>query len=146
VTTMHMRHFLKRIEHEHLHEAIQQAEKGTSGTIVVFISGQPAPDALAVAQEEFRRRGLETATRKNSLLIFLAPKSQTFAVIGGTALHEKVGQAWWDALAALLSQHFRAGDYLGGLTAAIHRAGLALRHHFPAADIDRMDEHDIIDG
>ena len=121
------------MEHDRVHQAIQSAEEGTSGDIVLFISHRNAEDPLAAANHEFRKLRLETATDKNSLLIFLAPKSQKFAVVGGTALHEKVGQAWWDDLIALLTRHFKEGRYTDGLVAAIEQAGRALKTHFPAS-------------
>jgi uncharacterized membrane protein len=98
-----------------------------------------------VANHEFCKLRLETATDKNSLLIFLAPKTQTFAVVGGTALHEKVGQAWWDDLIALLTRHFKEGRYTDGLVAAIEQAGHALKSHFPATATDRTGQKDIVE-
>ncbi len=105
---MKMKHFLTALEHERIHRAIRSAEEGTSGDIVLFISHRRVQDPLAAADHEFRRLRLETAANKDGLLIFLAPKSQKFAVVGGTALHEKVGQVWWDELVALLADHFKA--------------------------------------
>ena len=102
-------------------------------------------DPLAAANHEFRKLRLETATDKNSLLLFLAPRTQTFAVVGGTALHEKVGQAWWDDLIALLTRHFKEGRYTDGLVAVIERAGDALRTHFPATAPDRTGQRDIVE-
>jgi uncharacterized membrane protein len=142
---MRLRHFLKRIDHEQLHEAIAHAEKGTTGDIVVYISSKPVPDALAAANEEFRRLELETIKAKNNLLIFLAPKSQTFAVIGGTALHEKVGQVWWDKLVAHMAHYFKAGDYMGGLLEGVRHAGQVMRRHFPANGATHARQHDVIE-
>ena len=76
---------------------------------------------------------------------FSRPKSQTFAVVGGKALHERVGQAWWDDLVKLLRQHFRVGAYTDGLVEAIDRAGEALRRHFPAGEVDRNGQSDIVE-
>ena len=142
---MNVKHFLSALEHDRVHRAIRSAEEGTSGDIVLFISHRKAEDPLAVAKHEFRKLRLETATDKNSLLIFLAPKSQKFAVVGGTALHEKVGQAWWDELVALLTRHFKESRYTDGLVATIEQAGRALKTHFPASAPDRTGERDIVE-
>lgn len=142
---MRVKHFLSRLEHDRVHQAIRAAEEGTSGDIVVFITRKRVPDALAAAHAEFRQLRLEAAAEKNSLLIFLAPKSQTFAVVGGATLHEKVEQPWWDELVALLGRHFKAGDFTGGLATAIEHAGQELRRHFPAGAVDRAGQHDIIE-
>ena len=142
---MKTRHFLNELEHARVHEAIRQAETGTSADIVVCITHKAVPDALAEAQAVFTLRHLQKAVDDNSLLIFLAPKSQTFAVVGGKALHQRVGQAWWDELARLLRQHFRIGAYTDGLVEAIELAGEALQRHFPADNVDRTGQSDIVD-
>src|SRR5258708_5098535 len=142
---MKVRHFLSALEHDRVHQAIRSAEEGTSGDIVLFISRQHIEDPLTAAKHEFRKLHLETATDKNSLLIFLAPKSQKFAVVGGTALHEKVGDAWWHELIALLTRHFKEGHYTDGLVLAIEQAGRALKIHFPANTTDRTGQSDIVE-
>jgi len=142
---MKVKHFLSALEHKRVHQAIRSAEEGTSGNIVLFISHRHVEDPLAAAEDEFRKLRLEIATAQNSLLIFLAPKSQKFAVVGGTALHAKVGQAWWHELTALLTRHFKESRYTDGLVAAIEQAGQALKIHFPASAADRTGEHDIVE-
>ena len=142
---MKPKHFLKHVEHDRILRAIHAAEQGTSGDIVLYITHQHIDDALLAANAEFQRLKLDAATVRNSLLIFVAPESQTFAVVGGPALHDKVGQTWWNELVALLRAHFNAGDFTGGLIAAINRAGDAMRKHFPAQSVDRTGQHDIIE-
>jgi uncharacterized membrane protein len=142
---MKVKHFLNSVEHERVHRAIRSAENGTSGDIVVYITHRSVKDPLAAANEEFGKLRLETAAEKNSLLIFLAPKTQRFAVVGGTALHEKVGQAWWDELVALLTRHFKKSRYTDGLVATIEEAGRALKKHFPAQNPDRTGQKDIVE-
>jgi uncharacterized membrane protein len=141
---MKVKHFLNSVEHNRVHRAIQSAEKGASGNIVVFISHRNVEDPLAAANHEFRKLRLETA-RDNSLLIFLAPQSQKFAVVGGAALHKKVGQTWWDELVALLTRHFKESRYTDGLVATIEQAGHALKTHFPSSAPDRTGQRDIVE-
>ena len=76
----------------------------------------------------------------------LAPNAeQKFAIVGGTALHDKVGQAWWEELAGVLRTHFRTAYYSEGLVAAIKLAGHALKQHFPAENVDRSGQSDIVE-
>jgi uncharacterized membrane protein len=142
---MKVKHFLNSVDDNRIHQAIHSAEEGTSGDIVLFITHRRVTDPLAAANEQFRKLHLETATDKNSLLIFLAPKTQKFAVVGGTAFHDKVGQAWWDELIALLSRHFKEKRYTDGLAAAIEETGRALKLHFPATHTDRTGQQDIVE-
>ena len=142
---MKIKHFLSALEHDRLHRAIQSAEESTSGDIVLYISHRRISDPLAAAHEEFRKLRLDAATAQNSLLIFLAPKTQKFAVVGGTALHEKVGQVWWDDFIAELTRQFKEGRFTEGLVAAIEHAGTALKTHFPASTTDRTGQKDIVE-
>jgi uncharacterized membrane protein len=142
---MKVKHFLSALEHARVHGAIKEAEEGTSGDIVVYITHKHVADPLAAAHREFRRLRLETATDNDSFLIYLAPKSQKFAVVGGTALHDQTGQAWWDHLSALLARHFKEARYTDGLIAAIEEAGRKLKAHFPAQSSDRRGQKDIVE-
>jgi len=143
---MKVRHFLSTVDHNRVHAAIKSAESGNSGDIVLYITHRKVKDALTTAHRTFRHLNLGRAADQNSLLIFIAPKSQTFALVGGPALHEKVGQAWWDELVALLAGHFKEGRYTDGLVAALDRAGIALRQHFPSTDTDRTGQQDILEA
>jgi uncharacterized membrane protein len=142
---MKVKHFLSTLEHDRVRRTIRFAEKGTSGNIVLFISHRHVEDPLAAAHREFSKLHLETAADKNNLLLFLAPKSQKFAIVGGTALHAKVGQAWWNELVALLTRHFKENRYTNGLVATIEQAGLALKTHFPASAPDHTGQRNIVE-
>lgn len=142
---MKIKHFLSNVDHARIHQAIKAAEQDTSGDIVLFISHRKVEDPLSAANDEFKRLGLETATNRNSLLIFLAPKSRKFAVVGGTALHDKVGQAWWDKFIAILTSHFKEDRYTEGLLAALEEAGQSLKTHFPDKAPDRTGQYDIVE-
>jgi uncharacterized membrane protein len=142
---MKIKHFLSTLEHDRLHQAIRAAEEGTSSDIVLYISHRKVTDPLAAASGEFRKLRLDAAKAQNSLLIFLAPKSQTFAVVGGTALHDKVGQEWWNDFISLLTVAFKDGRYTEGLVASLELAGRALKHHFPDAAPDRSGQKDIVE-
>ena len=142
---MKAKHFLSKLEHERITNAIKSAEADTSGDVVLFITHRAVNDALTAAHMIFTRRHLEKAADDDSLLFFIAPKSHTFAVVGGKALHDQVGQAWWDALIALLQRHFKAEDYTGGLVGAIEVAGHALKKHFPANGVNRSGRNDIVE-
>jgi uncharacterized membrane protein len=128
---MKVHHFLNSVDHQRVHEAIQKIEKDTSGKIVVYVSRQKVLDAMEAGHRAFRKLGLEKAGQQASFLLFLAPKARKFAVIGGTALHEKVGQLGWDALVDRISRHFRQDRFTDGLLAAVEDIGRRLKADFP---------------
>ena len=125
--------------------AIAAAERRTSGEIRVLLARHAAPEPVPAAQRHFDRLGMTQTRDRNGVLIFLAPRSRTFAVIGDTGVHEKCGDAFWRELAAAMENHFRAGDFTAGLVHAIDRAGALLAEHFPRAPDDRNELPDQIE-
>lgn len=125
------------IDHERVVAAIAAAELRTAGEIRVFISKAPAPRAVEAAQAQFERLGMTRTAARNGVLIFVAPASRTFAIIGDTAIHEKCGEPFWRLLAAAMEIHFKRGEFTEGLVHGIERAGTLLAEHFPRSPDDR---------
>ena len=123
--------FIKQLDHPALEAAIARAEAGTSGEIRVVVLHEPAPEPVAAAQAAFTRLGMAQTRERNGVLLFVAPASQTFAVIGDEAVHAKCGQGFWDELATAMGGHFRRDEFSAGLLAGIDRAGALLAEHFP---------------
>jgi uncharacterized membrane protein len=142
---MKLKHFLSRLEHNRIHQAIQAAEQGTASRIVVYLTRHAVQDPLAAALKTFRKLHLETPQEQANLLLFIAPRAKKFALAGGTALHQKLGQPWWDHLAALLTRHFQNDQYTEGLLAALGEVGLALQTHFPSDASRQPDDSDIVE-
>jgi uncharacterized membrane protein len=129
--SMKPRHFLKQLEHDRIVAAIADAEKKTSGEIRVLVSHRDVDDPVAAAGKEFQRLGLQNTRHRNAVLIFVAPRSHRFAVIGDQAVHEKCGDAFWTELTGAMAGHFKQGNFTEGLLHGIARAGELLAAHFP---------------
>jgi uncharacterized membrane protein len=67
----------------------------------------------------------------NGILIFVAPKSQTFAVMGGQSIHEKVGEAAWQSLAARIGENLKSNQFTDAIVLGIEQASDLLQEHFP---------------
>lgn len=117
--------------------AIAAAEVRTSGEIRVFISSGTTPDPVLAAEKQFERMNMTQTAARNGILIFLAPASHTFAVVGDKGVHEKCGDAFWRELAAAMNEHFKHGDFTRGLVLGIERAGVLLSDFFPRQPDDR---------
>ena len=145
---MRHRKFLGQLDHERIHEAIHAAEQQTSGEIRVMVSHKPAPDPLAAAQQAFLRLGMPQTKHRNAVLIFVAPRSRTFAVIGDEAVHAKCGDVFWRELADAMTGFFKRGDFTAGVLHGIGRAGELLAQHFPreADDQDELPDDVVEDG
>src|SRR5213080_3624241 len=93
---MRTKEFLSKLEHDRIVHAIRDAESKTSGEIRVYVQrGQLSADPLVVAQKKFQRLGMHKTGERNAVLIFVAPRSHKFAVVGDKAIHEKCGEQFW---------------------------------------------------
>ena len=125
--------------------AITAAEARTSGEIRVYISSRKTVEPVRAAEKQFERMRMTQTAARNGVLIFLAPASHSFAVIGDKGVHEKCGDAFWRELADAMTEHFKRGDFTQGLTLGIERAGALLARHFPRQPDDRNELPDSIE-
>jgi uncharacterized membrane protein len=123
--------FLPKISHHRLVEAIREAETKTSGEIRVLVARHAVKEPVAAAKHYFDQLGMAKSPHRNGVLIFLAPRSRKFAVIGDQGVHEKCGDAFWSGLAEAMEGHFRRGEFTSGLVHGIERAGELLALTFP---------------
>jgi uncharacterized membrane protein len=128
---MHHKEFKKRLHHNGVVEAIQQAEHRTTGEIRVIVSHRHVEAPVGAAQREFLRQGMDRSLRRNSVLIFVAPRSHKFAVIGDKAVHEKCGDEFWQKLADAMTEYFRKSEFTEGIVHGVKKAGELLAEHFP---------------
>lgn len=129
--------FINAIPNDKIVSAIGEAEAKTSGEIRVFVSSREVQDPVRAAEEQFLKLGMERTKSRNGVLLFVAPRSQAFAVIGDAGIHDKCGPEFWSQLAAEMTASFRAGEYADGILAGIRRAGELLAKHFPRQSDDR---------
>ena len=120
-----------KIDHDRVVAAIARAERQTSGEIRILIARNRTADPVAAARRHFVRLKMERTRDRNAVLIFIAPRSRSFAVIGDQGVHEKCGEQFWRELAASMGGLFRQGDFTAGLVHGIERAGALLAAHFP---------------
>ena len=117
--------------------AIVAAEQRTSGEIRVFLSCSKTKDPVRAAERQFEQMNMTQTAARNGVLIFLAPASHTFAVIGDKGIHEKCGQTFWQELTAAMREPFQRGDFTEGLVLGIERTGALLAQFFPRQRDDR---------
>ncbi len=118
----------------------------TSGEIRVFISRKKLEDAVAAAQWHLVKLGMTKTAERNSVLIFVAPDSQKFAVIGDAGVHSRCGEGFWRGLAEEITPHFKAGEYTQGIMHGVMRAGELLAEHFPRKADDKNELPDEVEG
>ncbi|MFH1067649.1 MAG: TPM domain-containing protein [bacterium] len=139
---MKTKDFFKQLDDQRVVAAIQAAEKESSGEIRVFVHRSRVSDPVEFAKKQFVRLKMNRTQERNGVLIFVAPRSQNFAVIGDEAIHQKCGEVFWNEIAAAMTGHFRRGDFTSGVVYGIERAGEILARHFPRK---RDDQNELAD-
>ena len=125
-------------------EAIHNAESKTSAEIRVFISNKQIDEPVATAQAAFVSLGMNQTAARNGVLIFVAPCSQKFAVIGDARIHEKCGDLFWQQLAVAMTGYFQKSEFTAGIMHGIACAGEILATHFPRQSDDKNELPDEI--
>ena len=118
-------------------EAIQEAERLTSGEIRVHIKNKCSEDTLAEAKKVFLKLKMQKTKKRNAVLIFLALDSRRFAILGDAGIDAKVGATFWDHTRDQMAKHFSAGRVAQGVIAGVLSAGEKLEEHFPYRKNDR---------
>jgi uncharacterized membrane protein len=139
---MRLKRFLDRLDHERIVQAIQAAESRSRGEIRVHASNRAVVDPEASAAEQFERLGMAGTAEGTGVLLFVAPLSRNFAVVGDHGIHAKAGAGLWREVAAGLEADFGAGRFGEGIVKAVERVGDVLARHFPrqegVADRDEL--------
>ena len=121
-------------------QAITEAEKRTSGEICVHITPHCRFSPIWKAKRKFNKLHLYKTLRRNAVLIFIAYKSQKFAIIGDTGINDAVPKGFWDQEKETLAASLANGRQVDGLCEIIARIGESLSTYFPA---DREDLNEI---
>ncbi|HSQ36220.1 MAG TPA: TPM domain-containing protein [Candidatus Binatia bacterium] len=125
------RKLLVIIDDDRIRAAIAAAEQRTSGEIRVSVSRFFWGNVRRAADKAFTRLGMRATRDRNAILFFIVPSRRAFAIIGDEGIHRKVGQDFWNRLAAAMSKDFMNGKFNEGLLRGIEECGPLLAVHFP---------------
>ena len=134
---MRTKEFLARLDHDRIVRAIAAAEEKTSAEIRVFVQRGEIRDPMATARAQFAKLGMTRTRDRNGVLIFVAPRTQKFAVIGDEGVHAKCGEPFWQRLIEAMQAHFKAENFTDAVVHAIQQTGELLAQHFPCRPNDR---------
>jgi uncharacterized membrane protein len=126
-----MKSFFSPEEEQKIIEAIEKAERKTSGEIKLHIESRCWFSAVFRAKRVFKSLEMNRTAEKNGVLIYIAINSKKFAIIGDTGINEKVGQKFWESTKELMQAEFKKGNFFAGSLAGIESAGEQLQHFFP---------------
>jgi uncharacterized membrane protein len=128
---MTRRKLLRIIDQRRIHDAIESAERRTSGEICVSVAPLFWGKIEKAADKAFVRLGMTRTKDRNGVLFFVVPARRKFVVLGDRGIHERVGQEFWDTVVAAVAEEFKAGDFTTGLVKGIEQVGDQLAVHFP---------------
>lgn len=131
---------LKLVDTGAVEAAIARAEARTSGEIRVSVAPFFWGNVRRTAEDAFERLGMAATRERNAVLIFVVPARRSFAVIGDTGIHARLGDGYWVELSARMSAAFGEGRYTEGLIAGITDLGERLARDFPADRAHNPDE------
>lgn len=128
---MQTKAFLNALDHERIVKAIREVEACSRAEVRVHVTNQTVDDASKAAATQFERLGMTGTTERNGVLIYVAPRSQKFAVIGDSGIHQSCGQSFWQDVATAMEADFRAGRFTDGIVKGLARTAEALATYFP---------------
>lgn len=123
--------FLNNTEEQEVINAIQTAERNTSGEIRVHIEQGTKKDPFERAKEVFHLLKMDNTKLQNGVLIYVAINDRTFAICGDKGINDAVPKDFWDSTKNTIQSHFRKGDFKQGLIEGILKAGEQLQNYFP---------------
>lgn len=138
---MKHKQLMESLDQARVVQAIEEAEKKSSGEIRVHI--QPSSHGREVrheAEKTFERLGMTKTELRNGVLLFILSRDQKFAILGDSGIDEKVGEGYWEAIASELGNRFRAGEFTEGIVNAVERVGHLLAGHFPPSQRSDVNE------
>lgn len=118
-------------EQELISNAIESAERFTSGEIRVCVEKTCSEDVLDRAANYFKDLGMDKTKLRNGVLIYLATEDHKFAIIGDAGINKVVPTNFWDSTKDTMLDYFKDGDLAAGIVAGIKIAGEQLKTYFP---------------
>jgi uncharacterized membrane protein len=128
------RHRLARhVAEDPIAAAIRASEAHTTGKILVTLAHHRGADVMAAALAAFVKLEMHRADHRNNVLFYVVPERREFAVVGDAAVHDALGQDFWDDLVRAMSERIRSEDLTRGIVFGIERVGGELTARFPKA-------------
>lgn len=124
--------FFTAEEQQLIIEAIQNAERMTSGEVRVFVESKCSyMDAIDRAVELFFSLEMQKTDDRNAVLVYVAMKDRQLAVFGDEGIHKKVGNEYWNNEVHKMVSNFNRENYAAGISEVVKDIGEALTKNFP---------------
>src|SRR5690242_17923707 len=124
--------FFSEQEKEKVLQAIQNAERSTSGEVRVYVESHCRfVDAIDRAAEIFYSLKMNATELHNGVLVYVAMKDKQLAIFADDGIYKKAGTSFWKEEVAKMLQHFNKANYADGIATIVNEIGDSLHIHFP---------------
>ena len=139
------REFFTAEEQRRMVDAIQNAEKNTSGEVRVFVEGKCSyVNAVDRAQEIFFKLQMDKTKDRNAVLLYMAIDDHQLALFADEGIYQRLGADYWNKEVQTILSSFTKHDILGGICRGVTDIGDALKEQFPYETADRNEIPDEI--
>lgn len=151
---MRVSDFLTEAGKSAIKDAVQRAERRTSGEIKVLVVGSskrrwsvvsPQKAAHRRALREFAAMGVHKTADRTGVLVMLSLKERRVEVVADKAINEKVSQKTWERAVEIVVNHVQKGEPKAGIIRAVEFIGEVLAEHFPRKSDDRDELSDEVE-
>jgi uncharacterized membrane protein len=126
-------------------DAIQKAEKNTSGEVRLFVESKcKYVDPVDRAKEIFFNLKMDQTKDRNAVLFYMAIDDRQLALFADEGVYQRLGAKYWNDEVRKIIGAFTKHDYTGGICAVINDIGIALQAEFPYANTDKNELPDEI--
>jgi len=123
--------FLTTQQEKEVIQAIQNAEKNTSGEIRVHIENKTEKPTLERAKEVFLCLKMDQTQQQNGILLYVGVTSRKFAILGDEGINKMIPEGFWDEEKKIVLAYSSKNKYKEGLVLAIEKVGKKLKNYFP---------------
>ncbi len=118
-------------EQQRIREAVERAEKHTSGEIRVCVEKTCSEEVLDRAAKYFTKLDMHKTKLRNGVLIYVATEDHKFAIIGDGGINKVVPDDFWDNAKLQMLEQFKLGNLIEGIATGVTMAGEQLKKYFP---------------
>jgi len=137
--------FFTSAQQQQMVEAIQLAEKNTSGEVRFFVESKcKYIDPVDRAKEIFFNLKMDQTKDRNAVLLYMAMDDHQLALFADEGIYQRVGSQYWNDEVKKIIAHFTKDDYTGGVCHIISDIGDALKKEFPYESSDKNELPDEI--
>jgi uncharacterized membrane protein len=122
---------LSAVHEAEIIQAIQEAEKKTSGEIRVHVESHCEGHPIERSKVLFFQLGMQKTDLQNGVLVYLAVKDRKFSIIGDKGIDANVPAEFWETIRDEMRPLLAKNEYGAGLALGVRRIGEALANFFP---------------